>query len=80
MPAWFSKDIEYWKPEQPPPTTPMRRPAGSGSCVAMISRTFSAAVAERVRGALLICGVWTVSGVATVVAMNDLLILRKLVI
>ena len=26
MPAWFSKAIEYWNPEQPPPTTPMRSP------------------------------------------------------
>src|SRR6201996_5551289 len=43
MPAWFSKLMEYWKPEQPPPTTPMRRPAGIGSWVAMISLTLEMA-------------------------------------
>src|ERR1700684_1670516 len=50
MPAWFSNDIEYWNPEQPPPTTPMRRPAGSGSCVAMISRTLAMAPSVILRG------------------------------
>src|SRR6202034_3013398 len=50
MPAWFSKDIEYWNPEQPPPTTPMRSPAGNGSWVAMISWTLATAWGERVRG------------------------------
>src|SRR6201996_3381976 len=43
MPAWFSKLMEYWKPEQPPPTTPMRRPAGIGSWVAIISLTLEMA-------------------------------------
>src|SRR5271154_4402547 len=50
MPAWFSNDIEYWKPEQPPPTTPMRRPAGNGSWVAMISWTLATAWGDSVRG------------------------------
>src|ERR1700728_1604685 len=44
MPDWFSKAMEYCKPEQPPPTTPMRRPAGSGSWVAIISRTLLTAL------------------------------------
>src|ERR1700761_1176367 len=43
MPAWFSKLMEYWKPEQPPPTTPMRRPAGIGSWGAIISLTLEMA-------------------------------------
>src|SRR5664280_2909664 len=51
MPLWFSKAIEYWNPEQPPPTTPMRSPAGSGSWVAMISRTLAIACGVRNRGA-----------------------------
>src|SRR5580692_2881853 len=50
MPAWFSKDIEYWNPEHPPPTTPMRSPAGRGSWVAMISWTFVTACGVSVRG------------------------------
>src|SRR3954469_17439520 len=68
MPAWVSKAIEYWNPEQPPPTTPMRSPAGSGSWVAMISRTFAIACGVRIRGACLtvsVCG-------AAVVAMSFL--------
>jgi hypothetical protein len=40
----FSKAIEYWKPEQPPPTTEIRRPWGLGSCCAMISATLLMAV------------------------------------
>src|SRR6185437_2227179 len=67
MPPWFSKAIEYWNPEQPPPTTPMRSPAGRGSCVAMISRTLAMAWGVNVRGAFLI----SCSGVAAVVAMKS---------
>src|ERR1700678_768809 len=62
MPLWFSNAIEYWKPEQPPPTTPMRRPAGRGSWVAMISRTFFTALSVSRTGVGL--GV-TTSGVTT---------------
>src|ERR1700679_190803 len=43
--------MEYWKPEHPPPTTPMRRPAGRGSCVAIISRTLAMAPPVKLRGA-----------------------------
>src|ERR1700733_6568732 len=50
MPLWFSNDIEYWKPEHPPPTTPIRRPAGTGSCVAIISFTLAIAAGVRVTG------------------------------
>src|SRR5579884_340965 len=67
MPDWFSNDMEYWKPEHPPPTTPMRNPAGSGSWVAMISRTFSTALPVSVIGAFFTS---VVSGVTVVVAMR----------
>src|SRR5579859_2747906 len=45
--------MEYWNPEQPPPTTPIRSPAGSGSWVAMISRTLAAAWGVSTSGAFL---------------------------
>src|ERR1700736_745759 len=69
IPLWFSKDMEYWKPEHPPPTTPIRRPAGTGSWVAMISRTFAMAAADNVTGVgagMLGVSVGTVVAVATV--------------
>src|ERR1700733_4701098 len=44
IPAAFSNCIEYEKPEQPPPTTPMRRPAGTGFCCPMISLTLETAL------------------------------------
>src|SRR6187402_947983 len=69
MPCWFSKDIEYWKPEHPPPTTPMRRPAGCGSCVAMISFTLTIADAVRLTGWVDTGGALTTSGVVMAVAM-----------
>src|SRR5271170_7037855 len=40
IPAAFSNAMEYENPEQPPPTTPMRRPAGTGFCCPMIFFTF----------------------------------------
>src|ERR1700733_14450172 len=70
MPLWFSKDMEYWKPEQPPPTTPIRRPAGSGSWVAMISRTLFTALSVRRTGVTFCAGAAsgvTASGVGVVV-------------
>src|SRR4051812_48157652 len=69
MPAAFSKDIEYWKPEQPPPTTPMRRPAGTGSWVAMISFTLAIAAGVRTTGVVDVAGALTTSGVTVAVAM-----------
>ncbi len=70
MPLWFSKLMEYWKPEQPPPTTPMRRPAGIGSCVAMISLTLAMAASVRFTGRDDAGGApVTISGVGVVVAV-----------
>src|SRR6202034_218485 len=76
MPAWFSNDIEYWNPEQPPPTTPTRRPAGRGSCVAIISCTLAIACGDSVRGADT--GLRVVTGSATLdivfISVNYLLL------
>src|ERR1700733_968024 len=44
IPEAFSNGIEEEKPEQPPPTTPMRRPAGTGLCCPMISFTLETAL------------------------------------
>src|SRR5580700_3578388 len=44
IPAAFSNCMEYENPEQPPPTTPMRRPAGTGFCCPMISFTLETAL------------------------------------
>src|SRR5258708_37861336 len=66
IPEAFSKDIEYEKPEQPPPTTPTRNPAGTGVCRPMISLTLATAFGVREMGAFfasrgiswgLVCGV-----------------------
>src|SRR5579859_2548758 len=53
MPAPFSNDIEYEKPEQPPPTTPTRRPAGTGLCCAIISLTLVTALGVKLTGGVL---------------------------
>src|SRR6185437_12272360 len=71
IPAWFSKLIEYWKPEQPPPTTPMRSPAGTGSCVAMISFTLATAAGVNCTGCDFAGGApVTTSGVTAAVDMG----------
>src|SRR5580693_10789651 len=57
MPAAFSNCMEYEKPEQPPPTTPIRRPAGTGVCCPMISFTLETALAVSETG-----GVFFTSG------------------
>src|SRR5580692_8433054 len=44
IPGAFSNCMEYEKPEQPPPTTPMRRPAGTGLCCPMMSLTLETAL------------------------------------
>src|SRR4051812_42034085 len=68
MPAPLSNDMEYEKPEHPPPTTPTRRPAGTGFCCAMISLTFATAVGVILTGDCL--GVTDgVVGVVVVVAI-----------
>src|SRR5450631_50779 len=70
MPEAFSNDIEYEKPEQPPPTTPTRRPAGTGFCCAMISLTLAMAVGVSITGAFLVS--WgLISGLTAVVAMGS---------
>src|SRR5580704_17602128 len=51
MPAAFSNCMEYEKPEQPPPTTPIRRPAGTGFCCPIISLTLETALGVSVTGA-----------------------------
>jgi hypothetical protein len=53
--------MEYWNPEHPPPTTPIRRPAGSGSWVAMISRTLAVAEGVNTSGAAAVFN-WAISG------------------
>src|ERR1700733_14181390 len=71
MPLWFSNDIEYWKPEHPPPTTPIRSPAGTGSCVAIISLTFAIAAGVSVTGVVeLGAPVTTSAGVGVTVAVD----------
>src|SRR5207302_3744932 len=59
IPAAFSNAMEYENPEQPPPTTPMRRPAGTGVCCPMISFTLETALGVSETG-----GVFFTSGVA----------------
>jgi hypothetical protein len=68
MPGAFSKDMEYEKPEQPPPTTPMRKPAGCGFCCAMISFTLETAVGVSETGPF---GVVSTFGVVVVVAIGS---------
>src|ERR1700730_2855258 len=65
MPEPFSNCMEYEKPEQPPPTTPTRRPAGTGFCCAMISFTLLTALAVRLMGAFFVSAGFT-SGVVVV--------------
>jgi hypothetical protein len=55
--------MEYWKPEHPPPTTPMRSPAGIGFCEAIISRTLAIAAGVSVTGVVEAGVPTTTSGV-----------------
>src|SRR5579864_7108812 len=76
IPAAFSNDIEYWKPEHPPPTTPIRSPAGTGSWVDMISFTFAIAAGVSTTGvvdagAFTTSGAVTTSGVTLAVAISE---------
>src|SRR6185437_14312254 len=66
-PGAFSKDMEYENPEQPPPTTPMRSPAGAGSCCFMISLTLETAVEVRLMG---VFGVVSTLGVVVEAIQN----------
>src|SRR5712671_5158378 len=54
MPAPFSNCMEYEKPEHPPPTTPTRRPPGTGFCCPMISRTLATAFVVSVMGGVFL--------------------------
>src|SRR5258705_7234786 len=59
--------MEYWKPEHPPPTTPIRNPAGTGFCEAIISLTFAIAAGVRVTGVVEAGAPTTTSGVTVAV-------------
>src|SRR5215470_6318906 len=76
IPAVFSKDMEYENPEQPPPTTPTRKPAGTGFCCPIISFTFAIAVGVREIGAFLIVSCGRTSGVVGIVVV-DMVLLRR---
>src|ERR1700722_9250749 len=62
--------MEYWKPEHPPPTTPIRNPAGIGFCDAIISRTLLIAAGVRVTGVVETGAPTTTSGVTDAVAIG----------
>src|SRR4029077_983306 len=79
MPDAFSNDIEYEKPEQPPPTTPTRSPAGTGFCWVMISLTLATAFAVKVMGAVFALVSGCTSGM-DVVAIRYLLEKRTQII
>src|SRR5581483_7742245 len=70
-PEAFSKDMEYEKPEHPPPTTPTRSPAGTGFCWAIISFTLAIAVGVKVIGGFLVVSCGLTSGVVVVVAIGS---------
>src|SRR5580704_7532630 len=71
MPAAFSNCMEYEKPEQPPPTTPIRRPAGTGFCCPIISLTLETALGVSVTGAaFLTSGMLGVTSGTVVVAIS----------
>src|ERR1700722_10776059 len=59
--------MEYWKPEHPPPTTPIRSPAGTGVWVAIISRTLLIAAGVSVTGVVEAGAPTTTSGVTVAV-------------
>src|SRR5580704_806929 len=75
--APFSNDIEEEKPEHPPPTTPTRRPAGTGFCCAIISFTLAIALGVRLTGGVLGVTSGTVVG-TVVVAIGISLKLRQI--
>src|SRR5205823_14302767 len=75
-PEAFSKDIEYEKPEQPPPTTPTRSPAGTGVCWPIISFTFATALGVSIIGAFLVVSWGFTSGMMVVAIQFSLKIGR----
>src|ERR1700730_9914500 len=76
IPAPFSNCMEYEKPEQPPPTTPMRKPEGTGFCWPMISFTLATALAVRVTGAAFLVTSGLVTSGTVVVAIRISLALK----
>src|SRR4029077_2257229 len=70
MPALFSNCMEYEKPEQPPPTTPTRKPTGTGFCCVMISFTFATALGVREMGATFTSGVVVVGVVVVAIYLS----------
>src|SRR5271169_6851527 len=78
IPAAFSNCMEYENPEQPPPTTPMRRPAGTGFCCPMISFTFETALAvSETGGAFCTSGTLVFTSGTVVVAMRRISLALK---
>src|SRR3989442_8312641 len=53
IPSPFQKDMENLNPNQPPPWTDSRKPAGTGVCEAIISFTLEMALGVSVTGAVL---------------------------
>src|SRR6266851_3882193 len=80
IPAAFSNCIEYEKPEHPPPTTPMRRPAGAGVCCPMMSLTLATALAVRLTGVAFLVTSGLVTSGTVVVAIRISLALKVLVL
>src|ERR1700722_1365458 len=66
IPAPFSNCMEYEKPEHPPPTTPMRKPEGTGVCWPIISFTLATAFVVRVTGAAFLVTSLVISGTVVV--------------
>src|SRR5271166_2314465 len=79
IPAAFSNCMEYEKPEQPPPTTPMRRPAGAGFCCPMISFTLETALGvSETGGVFFTSGTLVFTSGTVVVAIRISLALKYL--
>src|SRR5207237_9516213 len=79
-PDAFSKDMDYENPEQPPPTKPTRRPAGTGVCCPMISLTLVIAVGVSEMGAFLVVSCGRTSGVVGTVVVDMALLRCRLII
>src|SRR5215470_3708960 len=69
-PEAFSNCMEYEKPEQPPPTTPTRRPAGTGFCCPIISFTLAIAFGVSEIGAVFFSSCGFTSGVTVVAILS----------
>src|SRR5580693_7118737 len=76
IPAAFSNCMEYENPEHPLPTTPMRKPAGTGFCWLIISFTLVTALAVRVTGGVFLVTSGFVTAGMVVVAIGISLALK----